>query len=243
MRVCGVDEAGRGSVLGPLVVAGVSATRATLERLRALGVRDSKEISPERRAKLCAVIRGAADVSVSVAGPASVDRMVARRALNELEAERMARVIARLGANVSYVDSCDVDARRFGRRVAELSGRSVRSYHHADSRFAAVAAASIVAKVERDRALARLRRAGSAAGSGYPSDPATMGFVRAYVREHGAAPPSARASWRPVRLMLSSAPRSSRGRGRRGAGRCAAAPRRTARACAPPAARSRRGCP
>lgn len=221
-EVCGVDEAGRGSVLGPLVVAGVRAPRAQLARLREIGVRDSKAVPPGRRAQLAGAIRASAEVSVSVASPSSVDRAVARHKLNELEAERMARVVSKLAADVSYVDSCDVDAARFGRRVSQLSGRRVRAYHRADSRFAAVAAASIVAKVERDRLVARLRLAGEAEGSGYPSDRRTMDFLKSHMRAHGAPPPSARASWRPVRLMLGAAPLSSRGRGRRGAGRGAA---------------------
>ena len=220
-QVCGVDEAGRGSVLGPLVVAGVRASRARLAGLQALGVRDSKALSPGRRAQLCRAIRAEAEVSVSVASPSSVDRAVRRHKLNDLEAERMARIVAKLGADVSYVDSCDVNAARFGRRVSQLSGRRVLSYHRADSRFTAVAAASVVAKVERDRLLERLRRSGAAEGSGYPSDPRTMEFLRGYVRAHGSAPGSARASWKPVRLMTG-APRSSSGPGRRGAGRCSA---------------------
>ncbi len=220
-QVCGVDEAGRGSVLGPLVVAGVRASRARLARLQALGVRDSKALSPARRTQLCRAIRAEAEVSVSVASPSSVDRAVRRHKLNDLESERMARIVAKLGADVSYVDSCDVNAARFGRRVSQLSGRRVLSYHRADSRFTAVAAASVVAKVERDRLLERLRRIGAAEGSGYPSDPRTMEFLREYVRAHGSAPRSARASWKPVRLMTG-ALRSSSGRGRRGAGRCSA---------------------
>lgn len=224
MQICGVDEAGRGSVLGPLVVAGVRASRAQLAKLRKMGVRDSKALQPARREQLSGIIKDTAEVAISKAGPSSVDRVVRRGALNELEAVRMARVVARLGADISYVDSCDVNAGRFGRRVAELSGEKVRSYHKADSRFVAVAAASIVAKVERDRALEKLREACGAAGSGYPSDPVTMRFLKDYVRVHGSPPPAARASWKPVRVMLGdeSAPRPSRGRGRRGAGRCAA---------------------
>lgn len=237
-----MDEAGRGSVLGPLVVAGVRASRAQFEKLRRMGVRDSKALQPAQREKLCRAIRGAAEVSVSMASPASVDRFVRRGALNELEAARMARVISKLGADVSYVDSCDVDARRFGRRVSDMSGKKVRSYHRADSRFVAVAAASVVAKVERDRAVARLRRTGEALGSGYPSDPLTMGFVRRYVRDHGSAPACARASWKPVRIMLGGAPRPSRGRGRRGASRASARCRTTAPVSSPLAALSVGGC-
>ena len=76
--------------------------------------------------------------------------------LNHLEAKKMAAVITHLKSEISYVDSCDVNATRFGREISDLSNKSkVRSYHYADSRFVVVSAASIIAKVSRDRSIAQ----------------------------------------------------------------------------------------
>lgn len=214
MIVCGVDDAGRGSMIGPLVVAGVAVKRAGIGRLREIGVRDSKALTPARREELYGQIVEEAECwHASRIGPSTIDRSVRRHRLNALEAAYMARVISRLGAGAAYIDSCDVDARRFGRAVSSMvrgsgGGRrcAVHSHHKADSRFEVVAAASIVAKVTRDREVARIaRRHGGrdAVGSGYPSDGRTVGFVGKWIAENGGeAPPFARSSWRPVRAML-----------------------------------------
>ena len=202
MQVCGVDDAGRGSMLGPLVIAGVSMEKRHLRRLRSLGVRDSKRLSPGRREEMYDRILDVADgYHITKIHPRSIDASVRRHGLNGLEARHMARVVSRLDPDTSYVDSCDVNPGRFGRAISEMSeNRKIMSYHHADSRFVIVSAASILAKVTRDRAIARLRRDHDL-GSGYPSDSRTVGFVRMYYGENGSLPPFVRKSWRPVRRI------------------------------------------
>ena len=130
--------------------------------------------------------------------PRTVDRAVARGGLNDLEADAFARLIRELAPDVAYVDACDPNARRFGLRVARLAGGSTRvvARHHADRDLTVVGAASIVAKVRRDRAIAELREEiGQEIGSGYPSDRRTVDFVRAYFSAGGSAPPWLRESW------------------------------------------------
>ncbi len=207
MLVCGVDEAGRGSMLGPLVIAGVSIPRSRIRRLSSMGVRDSKQLSAKRRAQLYKkIIEFADDYYVSTISPRTIDRSVHRHELNRLEAKYMARVIARLRPDVSYVDSCDVNPKRFGSEVSRLSeNRKVHSHHRADAKYAIVSAASIIAKVSRDREISRLKRRHDV-GSGYPSDSKTVKFVRDYIGENNSVPPFVRTSWRPVRAMLSSWP-------------------------------------
>lgn len=204
MLVCGVDEAGRGSMLGPLVVAGVAVSKDKIPKLRALGIRDSKALSAKHRLTIYKRILDIADAySVYRISPGKIDRSVSRHELNMLEAKYMARIVAKLTADVSYVDSCDVNPRRFGTHISRMSNRKIRSYHKADARFAVVAAASIVAKVRRDREITLLKKTNDV-GSGYPSDSKTVRFVRRYIRHNNAAPPFARASWKPVRAMLNS---------------------------------------
>lgn len=212
MIVCGVDDAGRGSMIGPLVIAGVSMRRERIKLLRDIGVRDSKTLTPARRSELYDQITSEADGwCVSRIGPSTVDRSVSKHRLNALEAMYMAKAIARLGPGIAYVDSCDVNARRFGEAVSSMAGGgggrrcTVRSSHKADSKFEVVAAASIIAKVTRDREIAKIaRRHGGrgAVGSGYPSDRRTVGFVEKWIAGGEGAPPFARSSWKPVRMML-----------------------------------------
>jgi len=234
MLVCGVDEAGRGPAIGPMVVAAVSIESRRLRRLRGLGVRSSKDLPPARREELYGEILDVADShAVTVVRPRTIDAHVRRHALNELEADRMAGLISGLMPDVAYVDACDVDAARFGRAVAaRLSGgcaARIRPYHKADERFAAVSAASIVAKVRRDRAMARLHRS-HGVGSGYPSDPACVGFLVGHARQNAAPPRFARATWLTVRRIYglpAPGPAQRRGHGRTALG--PSSPRRQSR--------------
>jgi ribonuclease HII len=205
MLVCGVDEAGRGSMIGPLVVAGISIEKSKIDELTNLGVKDSKKLTPSARAYLYKKILNLVDdYAISKVSPKAIDAYVLKHQLNCLEALHMARVIKKLGPSVSYVDSCDVNPARFGREITRISKTGkIKSYHHADSKFVVVSAASIVAKVTRDRAIKRINKIYST-GSGYPSDDKTVQFVRNWFLTHRQMPVFVRKSWAPVRVLLSS---------------------------------------
>lgn len=203
MLVCGVDDAGRGSLLGPLVIAGVSIQRSKIRKLSSMGVKDSKKLSPATREQLYKKIIDFVDeYYVAKISPKIIDKNVKYHNLNLLEAKYMARVISKLQPNISYVDSCDVKPARFGKEISKLSQNSkVRSYHHADSRFVVVSAASIIAKVNRDRAIAKLRKKYDL-GSGYPSDSKTTNFVKNYISQNNDIPNFVRVSWKPVQKII-----------------------------------------
>ena len=203
MIVCGVDDAGRGSVLGPLVIAGISIERSRIKYLSEIGVRDSKQLNPARRENLYGKIIGIVDdYYVAKISPRLIDQSVRKNQLNNLEAQYMAKVISKLKPDSSYVDSCDVNPIRFGKKISKLaqSGR-IYSRHHADSKFAVVSAASIIAKVNRDREIDKLRKKYDL-GSGYPSDSKTMRFVRNWIFTYKQTPQFVRASWKPVKILL-----------------------------------------
>jgi len=168
-----------------------------------LVIRDSKKLSPTSREKLYKkIIEYADDYYVSKINPKTIDRSVYKHQLNNLEAKYMAKVISKLNANISYVDSCDVNPSRFGKKISKLSnGKKVRSYHHADDRFVIVSAASILAKVSRDRAISNLRKKYDV-GSGYPSDSKAINFVKKYLHENNEIPTFVRTSWKPVQNLL-----------------------------------------
>ena len=114
-----------------------------------------------------------------------------------------------LRPDVAYVDACDPNADRFGRRLEALTGMGTRivSRHKADRDFPVVSAASVVAKVRRDAALATLQRtAGEAIGSGYPSDPETQRCVERHARDGGRVPPWMRRSWETVQRVKRARP-------------------------------------
>ncbi len=203
MLVCGVDDAGRGSVLGPLVIAGISIERKNIKQLVKIGVKDSKQLSPQLREKLYEKILDLVEgYYVAKISPKIIDKSVSKNLLNQLEADYMAKVIKKLEADSSYVDSCDVNPKRFGLHISNLAqtGKIISS-HHADQKYPVVSAASIIAKVNRDRAIEKLRK-NHDLGSGYPSDPKTMRFIKQWISQNGNVPIFVRKSWKPVKILL-----------------------------------------
>lgn len=193
--ICGADEAGRGPVLGPLVVAAVMVESES--PLRKLKVKDSKRLTPRQREELFPLIMDCSAVEVAVVWEEEIDAR-GEGALNDLEVAHFAALIDKLSPTVAYVDAADVVAERFGRRISDrLSCRpEVVSCHRADAKYAVVSAASIIAKVTRDRLVRRIgEELGEEIGSGYPTDPTTMAFLERWIREKGDFPPHTRRSW------------------------------------------------
>lgn len=192
--ICGIDEAGRGPVVGPMVIAAVAGDG---ERLLQLGVRDSKTLSPTKREVIYARIIEVADcVNYVVVEPHIIDEYVRRRMLNSLELDFTARLIELCPAELYYVDSPDVNSRRYGDALSFITGRRVVALHGGES-VPQVAAASIVAKVIRDRLIDILKREIGDFGSGYPSDVKTIEWLRL-----GKIPVECvRRSWRTMRYL------------------------------------------
>lgn len=203
VQICGVDDAGRGSMLGPLVIAGISLEKSNIHKLSLLGVKDSKQLSPKLREELYKKIIVLVDnYYVAKISPKSIDTSVKKHGLNHLEAKYMAKVISKLNPDTSYVDSCDVNPQRFGKEISKLiTNKKIRSYHHADSRFVVVSAASIIAKVTRDRVMDKLGKTHNL-GSGYPSDSKTIDFVTSYYKINHILPVFVRKSWKPTQKIL-----------------------------------------
>ncbi|NHI03230.1 Ribonuclease HII [Candidatus Nitrosotalea sp. TS] len=203
MLVCGVDDAGRGSVIGPLVIAGICIERNKIKRLSDIGVKDSKQLSPNARENLYKKILAIVDdYYVARIPPHVIDQSVKKNELNQLEGKYMAKVIAKLKPDSSYVDSCDVNPKRFGLLISKLAhAKKVHSSHHADAKFPVVSAASIIAKVNRDRAIEKIRKNFNV-GSGYPSDSKTMNFIKGEINLNGTPPKFVRKSWKPVKVLL-----------------------------------------
>ena len=208
MRVAGVDEAGRGSAIGPLVVAGVSFPSDHIETLVELGVKDSKQLTAKRREELAPQIEAlATGVRYFDLQPHSIDSVVNRgvklKRLNYLEAVAMARVLRELDPEEAYVDASDVDEERYGETILRLLPAKPRlvSEHKADSTYPVVSAASILAKVRRDAIVAALREEYGDFNSGYPSDGRAIEWLEAWYKEHRSWPSIVRHSWEPVKRI------------------------------------------
>ena len=200
--ICGIDEAGKGSVLGPMVVAGVSAS--DMDDFALTGVADSKVLSRKRREILYGEITKKFVTACTIIPATEIDRLRAEISMNDIVARAHADVIRKLPCDTAFVDACDVNAKRYGRTVSGYAGGgySIVSEHKADVLFPVVSAASIVAKVTRDRCVERLHEEFGNFGSGYPSDPYTIRFLETYITEYGLPPTCARLSWETTRRIL-----------------------------------------
>jgi len=197
--ICGVDEAGRGPVIGPLVVAGVMAPEKRLKILEEVGVRDSKKLSKKRRMELYNTINKHFTCFWVKLDPPEIDARVGRGAtLNEIEAIKFSEVIDFLKPKKAFVDAADVNAENFRKAVARRLEHEVEivSEHRADENYPIVSAASIMAKVERDSIIERLQSRYGNLGSGYPSDPATMEFLEKWFEKNNHFPDFIRKSWK-----------------------------------------------
>lgn len=194
--ICGIDEVGRGPVLGPLVVCGVCVKSDA--RLRKLGVKDSKKLTPAKREALEPSIRKLARIELIELSASQIDAMREVMTLNEVEAHAFSAIIERLEPDIAYVDAADPDEEKFARMLrADLNTQiHIMSRHRADDTYPVVSAASIVAKVHRDARIRQIEREiGEPIGSGYASDPDTISFLKRWMDGHDTFPPHTRHSW------------------------------------------------
>lgn len=198
----------RGPVIGPLVIVGVLIRDDQVAALKALGVKDSKLLSPRRRERLAEEIKKLAiKYEIVEISPAEIDKIVLTgkkfHRLNLLEAKAMAEVIKRLKPEIAYVDASDVVAERFGSQIKEMLPfpATIISEHKADATYPIVSAASIIAKVRRDKIIAQLREEYGDFGSGYVTDSKTVTFLADWIKRHGSYPEFVRKSWKPAKRM------------------------------------------
>ena len=197
--VAGVDEAGRGPILGPMVIAVVAAPARVFEELRLQGVRDSKELNPRARRVLAEeILRRACYAAVARIPPRLIDAVN----LNKLEYDTIEVLAERLRGLCPGLRRLSVDAvgppERLAERLRRLLGPGVvvAVEPRADRRRPEVAAASILAKVARDSDVEELRRRYGVRGSGYPTDPETLEWLReAYASSPTSPPDFVRRSW------------------------------------------------
>ena len=191
MRIVGVDEAGRGPVLGPLVVGLLSIPSGDEDMLVEQNISDSKHHTAKQREEQYEWILQQAEkrdwyVDTIVCPPSKIDQGVAGEGLNILEVDLFATILNRYNKHYDttcniILDACDVNQQRFTNRITTRmtnwpkENSTIQSEHKADANHRIVGGASIIAKVVRDRIMETLEEAlGFAIGSGYPSDPKTI---------------------------------------------------------------------
>jgi ribonuclease HII len=191
MRILGLDEAGRGSVLGPLVVGAFLFEGDDPSVLRDAGADDSKALTARRRAEVRNALRALGEGAVHLVSAAEIDA----GNVNALEEAAFVAFVRRLAPDRVYLDAPVHPA-----GIPKLRERLVRTTGvldwviepKADATYPVVGAASIFAKLARDESMHVL---GEELGSGYPSDPVTREWLRARLATDAPLPDFVRTRW------------------------------------------------
>ena len=176
--VCGIDEAGRGPVIGPMVLAGVLLDEKDEHLLKKLGVKDSKLIAPEKRELLYGkILEIVKDHCIITYSNSEIDEALGTINLNLLEAKASNEIILKLKPAKVILDCPSTNIRAYRANFSKHRETEFVVEHKADLNYISVAAASILAKVTRDREIDKLRAEYGDFGSGYCSDPKTKEFL------------------------------------------------------------------
>jgi len=199
MLLLGVDEAGKGPVIGSMFVAGLVIEEERQFELAALGVRDSKQVTPSKRDILAKkILKLAHDHYILEVSPRVIDEFRHVMTMNEIMVRCHAHVVSRLHADVAILDAADVNEERFAERVRNAISTKMQlvAEHKADQKYRVVSAASILAKVHRDESIRQLEKSlNCRIGSGYPNDPQTIEFLERWIMERRGLPPFVRSTW------------------------------------------------
>lgn len=202
IRVLGIDESGRGAVLGPLVVCGFLIDEKDEKTLKKIGVKDSKKLTPKKREELASKIEEVGIHIVIIRVPsAKIDANRKRGInLNQIEAIKMAEIVNLLEPDKVIVDAPSHNTNKFRDYLfSKIENKKVKliSENFADQNYPVVSAASIIAKVNRDEAIEELKgKVGENFGVGYCHDPRTIEFLNKLAeKNHGKLPSYVRHTW------------------------------------------------
>lgn len=191
----GIDDAGRGPVIGPMVLAGALVNEEIEEELKKLGVKDSKKLTPHRRETLAQIIKEKAlTFEITLTHPNEItDKNKNGVNLNTIEAQKSAEIINRInkaqGKIIVYIDTPSPNIKAWQavleKYINNKSNLEIHCEHKADVNHISCSAASILAKTTRDSEIEKIKKkTGVDFGSGYPSDPLTCKFLKEYSEKH-----------------------------------------------------------
>jgi ribonuclease HII len=196
MYQIGIDEAGRGPAIGPLVVCALGIPNSDTKFLASIGAVDSKQITRKKREEISERIYLEAEnrnwkIGIIVCKASRIDIERNKMNLNKLEIELFKEAVYETGIKekngIVKADACDVNEQRFKERIRYALGAKwkdweIHARHKMDSEEIIVGAASILAKVRRDKEIEKISDLLNLdVGSGYPSDPKTKEAVKKLV--------------------------------------------------------------
>ena len=186
MKLIGIDDAGRGPIIGPMFLAGVLINQEKEKVLKDLGAKDSKLLTHLQRIKLAIEINKLALAThIAESSPKEIDQAVETINLNTLEAKKAAEIINKLNnpkEKIKIIVDCpSVNTVTWKKTLTNFithpKNLDIYCEHKADFNYPVVGAASILAKCARERAVEIIKEQYGNTGSGYPSDPYTKAFL------------------------------------------------------------------
>jgi ribonuclease HII len=216
MKVLGIDEAGRGPVIGSMFIGGFMVDEEEMEELEGLGVKDSKKLSDKKRERLRGELDDVGETFLIEFSASRIDDLRNVMSLNEIELKGFARVIDQAEPDSVFMDLPEPDGDRFIGKVQDLmktdSDLEFTAEHGADDTFPVVSAASIVAKSARESHVEKLhRKYGYDFKSGYPHDQPTINFLKDFLGEKGELPEETRMSWSTAQRIVKEGDQESLG--------------------------------
>ena len=208
MKVLGIDEAGRGPVIGSMFIGGFVTDEKDLDRLEDLGVKDSKKLSDSRREKIRKDLGEIGNSIVEEFTASSIDSMMEGMTINRIEIKGFARVIDQADPDKVVMDLPEPDAEEFIDKIkksmnSDSTDIEFTAEHGADDSFPVVSAASIVAKSARESHVEELHsKYGYDFASGYPHDKPTINFLERYLDQEGELPSETRRSWSTAERLI-----------------------------------------
>ncbi|WP_456472467.1 ribonuclease HII [Methanocaldococcus sp.] len=195
----GIDEAGRGPVIGPLVVCAY-ATDKDVE------AEDSKKLSKNKREEIRERLEKEGIYEILVLDAEELNKMMKTKNLNEIEIDLFIKALKNLVKKHNlknlevYIDSCSTNSEKLKEKIKskikDIDVKKLVVEHKADEKYKVVSAASIIAKTERDRLIEKLKNKYGDFGSGYPSDPKTIRFLENYYKKYKGFPKIVREKWK-----------------------------------------------
>lgn len=198
IKILGIDEAGRGPVIGPMVMCGFLIEDNKLLALNKMGVKDSKQLTPPVREKLAKKLEKLSDDIVVLKMDATeIDSARNITNLNKLEIKKMCEIINALSPDKAFIDAIESNTSHFRKKILGglENGVEVIAENFADVNYPIVSASSIIAKHTRDEEIKKLHKKFGNFGSGYSSDPITKRFLKHWLENNKEFPDIVRKSW------------------------------------------------
>ena len=175
--MAGVDEAGRGPVIGPLVICCAVCRREDEKLLKKINPKDSKKLSPKQREEMYEKLKKFVKFRWIEISAEDLNKLMKELSLNDIEANAMADLIKDKDGDI-MIDMPDRYSWTFRNRMARFGVTKFEAEHKADEHYPIVAAASICAKIVRDKKIKEIQKATCDFGSGYPSDVKTIDALK-----------------------------------------------------------------